>query len=93
MSRRTFDEITDATEHVTPVHPWRELVAHRFYLDGVVSTEGGLWIVLMDALLLVPLVMAAFFYPVPAMIWAAALLLISFGGYEGYVIWRRRHPM
>jgi hypothetical protein len=93
MSRRTFDEITDATEHVKPVHPWRELVSNHFYLDSLVSTEGGLWIVLMDALLLVPLVMAAFFYPVPAMIWAAVLLIVTFGGYEGYVFWRRRHPM
>jgi hypothetical protein len=88
---RSFDEITDSTEHVEAMHPWRSLVAHHFYLDDVVSTEGGLWIVLMDALLVVPLIMAAFFYPFQALLWAVSLLLISFGSYEGYVIWRRRH--
>ena len=42
-------------------------------------------------LLLIPLVLAAFFYPVPALIVGGALLLVSVVGYEGYVIWRRRH--
>jgi hypothetical protein len=46
---------------------------------------------MVNALLLIPLALAAFFYPVPALIVGGALLLVSVVGYEGYVIWRRRH--
>jgi hypothetical protein len=46
----------------------------------------------MDGLLLIPFVMAAFFYPVEALIAAAGVLLISFAVYESCVIWKRRHP-
>jgi hypothetical protein len=46
----------------------------------------------MDGLLLIPVIMAAFFYPVEALMAAAALLLVSFAVYESCVIWKRRHP-
>jgi hypothetical protein len=88
---RNFDELVTSTEHAEPIHPVRALFKHHFYLDGLVSTEGGMWLLMMDALLLVPLVMAAFFYPMAALTVAGALLLVSFLGYEGYVIWKRRH--
>jgi uncharacterized membrane protein YqhA len=45
----------------------------------------------MDGLLLIPLIMAAFFYPVEAALTAGALLLVSLAGYEGWVLWRKRH--
>ena len=60
---RSFDELVTSTEHAQPVHPVKALFQNHFYLDDLVSTEGGMWILMTDALLLVPLVMAAFFYP------------------------------
>jgi hypothetical protein len=88
---RNLDELVTSTEHAEPIHPIRELFHNHFYLDSLVSTEGGLWLLMMDALLLVPLIMAAFFYPVEVLTFTAAILLISFAGYEGFVLWRRRH--
>ena len=55
MAHRTLDEIAFANDHARPVHPLRDLWQNRFYTDGLISTEGGLWILLMDALLFVPL--------------------------------------
>jgi hypothetical protein len=63
----------------------------RRWLDNV-SYEGGMSLVYMDGLLLVPFVMAAFFYPLEALLAAAALLIVTFAVYESCVIWRRRHP-
>jgi hypothetical protein len=57
-----------------------------------VSYEGGYALLWMDGLLLIPLVMAAFFYPIEALIAAGAMLLLSFAVYESCVIWKRRHP-
>ena len=63
---------------------------HKLW-DERVSYEGGLSLLWMDGLLLIPLMMAAFFYPVAALITAGALLLVTFLAYEGVVIWKRRH--
>ena len=63
----------------------------RCWQDNV-SYEGGLSLMWMDGLLLIPLIMAAFFYPVEAAITAGVLLLFSFAVYESCVIWKRRHP-
>lgn len=60
-----------------------------------VSYEGGLSLMWLDGLLLIPLIMAAFFYPVEALITAGALLLVTFLIYEGVVYWKRHqvpHP-
>ena len=60
-----------------------------------VSYEGGLSLMWLDGLLLIPLIMAAFFYPVEALITAGALLLVTFLIYEGVVLWKRHqvpHP-
>jgi len=56
-----------------------------------VSYEGGLSLLWMDGLLLIPLMMAAFFYPVGALITAGALLVVTFLVYEGVVVWKRHH--
>ena len=64
----------------------------RRYWDERVSYEGGLALLWMDGLLLIPLIMAAFFYPLEALIAVGAVLLISLLAYEGYVVWRKRHP-
>jgi hypothetical protein len=63
----------------------------RCWRDNV-SYEGGLALLWMDGLLLIPFIMAAFFYPLQALIAAAAVLLLSFAVYESCVIWKRRHP-
>jgi hypothetical protein len=57
-----------------------------------VRYEGGLSLMYMDGLLLIPFVMAAFFYPLEALLGAAALLIVTFAVYESCVIWRRRRP-
>jgi hypothetical protein len=59
--------------------------------DERVSYEGGLSLLWMDGLLLIPLMMAAFFYPVAALVIAGALLVVTFLIYEGMVVWKRRH--
>ena len=92
MGRRTLDDIAMERDHAKPVHPLRALIGNRFYLNRFCSTEGGLWILAMDALLVVPLIMAAFFYPRQALTVAVVLLVLSFAGYEGYVLWHKRHP-
>ena len=56
-----------------------------------VSYEGGLSLLWMDGLLLIPLMMAAFFYPIEALVAAGALLLVTFVVYEGCVLWKRHH--
>ena len=63
----------------------------RCWQDNV-SYEGGLSLMWMEGLLLIPFIMAAFFYPVEALIAAAVMLLLSFAVYESCVIWKRRHP-
>ncbi|HKE87538.1 MAG TPA: hypothetical protein VKB50_27460 [Vicinamibacterales bacterium] len=64
----------------------------RRYWDDLVSYDGGMSLVMMDGLLLVPLVMAAFFYPVQVLILVAVLLVVTFAIYEGLVMWRKHHP-
>jgi hypothetical protein len=86
---RTFDEILQEIEHARPVHPLRALIAHHFYLDGWVSFEGGLSLVMFNALIFVPFMMILFFYPVPALIGLGAVLVATGVLYEGFVIWRR----
>ena len=68
------------------------LALFRRYWDERVSYEGGMALLWMDGLLLIPLIMAAFFYPLEALIGVGAVLLLSVAAYEGYVLWRRRHP-
>ena len=41
--------------------------------------EGGLWLIWMDALLRVPLVFAAFFYPIAAAMIGAVVAAVTFG--------------
>ena len=59
--------------------------------DERVSYEGGLSLLWMDGLLLIPLMMAAFFYPVPALITGGVLLVVTFLIYEGVVVWKKHH--
>lgn len=43
------------------------------------SSDGALWILAMDALLLVPLIFAVFFYPLVVLIGVGAALIVGFG--------------
>jgi hypothetical protein len=72
------------------IHSFVDAVGH--YKDEVASSEGGLWIVMMDGLLLIPLAMAAFFYPVAALIGVAVAVVFSVGGLFGIREYQRRHP-
>ena len=64
----------------------------RRYWDEMVSYDGGMSLLMMDGLLLVPLIMAAFFYPIPVLAIVGVLLIVTFGVYEGVHIWRKHHP-
>ena len=64
----------------------------RRYWNDLVSMDGGLSLVMMNGLLAVPLLFGAFFYPLQVLAIVVALAVVSFAGYEGYVIWRKRHP-
>jgi hypothetical protein len=64
----------------------------RRYWNELVSYDGGLSLLMMDALLAVPLIMAAFFYPLQVLAVLVVIAVVSLAGYEGYVIWRKRHP-
>jgi hypothetical protein len=68
------------------------LFKNHFYLDGWVSSEGGLSLMMFNALLFVPFMMFLFFYPVQALIGLGVVLVASLVLYEGVVLWRRRHP-
>ena len=87
--RRSFDEITFEIEHARPVHPLRALLEHHFYLDGWVSSEGGLALIMFNALLFVPFMMAMFFYPIQALIGLGVVLVAAAVLYQGVVLWRR----
>jgi len=64
----------------------------RRYWNDLVSYDGGFALLMMDGLLVVPLIMAAFFYPLQVLALVVVLAVVSLAGYEGYVIWRKRHP-
>ena len=85
-----LDEIVENVEHARPVHPLRVLIDQHFYLDGWVSSEGGLSLAMMTGLLLVPFLFSFFFYPVQALIGIGVVLVAAVVLYEGFVIWHRR---
>jgi hypothetical protein len=63
----------------------------RRYWSEMVSYDGGMSLLLMDGLLLVPLIMAAFFYPIQVLIGVGAALLVAVAAYEGVALWRKHH--
>ena len=85
---RSFDEITYEIEHARPVHPLRVLLANHFYLDPWVSREGGFALVMFNALLFIPFMMAMFFYPIQALIGLGAVVAVLLVVYESVVLWR-----
>jgi hypothetical protein len=63
----------------------------RRYWSEMVSYDGGMSLLLMDGLLLVPLIMAAFFYPIQVLIGVGAALLLAIAAYECVALWRKHH--
>jgi hypothetical protein len=45
------------------------------YCGDYVSADGGWWILLLDTILLIPLIFAAYFYPVPVLTAVGAALV------------------
>jgi hypothetical protein len=64
----------------------------RRYWNDLVSYDGGFSLVMMNGLLAIPLIFAAFFYPLQVLALVVVLAVVSLGGYEGYIIWRKKHP-
>jgi len=64
----------------------------RRYWNELVSYDGGLSLVMLDGLLLIPLIFAAFFYPVEVLSGVGIVAALSLAGYEGFVVWRKKHP-
>lgn len=64
----------------------------RRYWNEMVSTEGGFALVWIDGLLVIPLAMAAFFYPLQVAELVVAGIVVTLAIYEGVRFWRRRHP-
>jgi hypothetical protein len=64
----------------------------RRYWNDLVSYEGGFALLMMNGLLAIPLIFAAFFYPLQVLALVVVLAVVSLCGYEGYIIWRKRHP-
>jgi uncharacterized membrane protein YfcA len=48
-----------------------------------------MWI---DGLLFIPLAMAAFFFPLQVAAGVGAVVVVSVAGYEGWTLWRKKHP-
>jgi hypothetical protein len=64
----------------------------RRYWNELVSYDGGFTLLMMDGLLAVPLMMAAFFYPLEVLAIVAVLAVVTVAGYEARKVWRKRHP-
>jgi hypothetical protein len=47
---------------------------------ALVNNDGACWILALDAILLVPLVFAAFFYPVPVLAAVVVLAVLTLAG-------------
>ena len=63
----------------------------RRYWGEMVSYDGGMSLLLIDGLLLVPLIMAAFFYPIQVLIGVGAALLVLIVAFECFALWRKHH--
>ena len=64
----------------------------RRYWSDLVSYDGGMSLLLIDGLLLVHVIIFAFFYPIQVLIGVGAVHVLTKAAYEGVVIWRKRHP-
>jgi hypothetical protein len=63
----------------------------RRYWSDLVSYDGGMSLLMIDGLLLVPLIMAAFFYPIQVLIGVGAVLVLAIAVFECIALWRKYH--
>jgi hypothetical protein len=63
----------------------------RRYWSELVSYDGGMSLLMIDGLLLIPLVFAAFFYPIQVLIGVGAVLVVTIAAYECVALWRKHH--
>jgi hypothetical protein len=63
----------------------------RRYWSEMVSYDGGMSLLLIDGLLLVPLIMAAFFYPIQVLVGVGVVLVLMIAAFEGVALWRKYH--
>ena len=61
------------------------------YWESRVSSDGALWILMMDGLFLIPLVFAAFFYPWQVMVSVGAIVVLSAVLIEAVHVARTHH--
>jgi hypothetical protein len=61
------------------------------YWHSRVSSEGALWILMMDGLFLIPLIFAGFFFPYAVMIGVIAVVLLTAVLIEGVHVVRTHH--
>ncbi len=66
--------------------------ALRDLWNEYIDPKGGFSIVLIEGPLILPLAMAAFFYPLQVLIGVCIAAGAALVAYESYVFWRRHHP-
>jgi hypothetical protein len=64
----------------------------RRYWSEMVSYEGGISLLYIDGLILIPVIFAAFFYPIQVLVGVGAVLVLTIAAYECVVLWRKHHP-
>ena len=60
--------------------------------NDLVTTEGGFALMWIDGLLLIPLIMAAFFFPVQVAEAVIGLVVLTGAVYLAWAYWRKAHP-
>ena len=63
----------------------------RRYWNEMVSYDGGMSLLMIDGLLLIPLIFAAFFYPIQVLVGVGAVLVLVIAAYECVALWRKHH--
>ena len=91
MAHRNLDDWIEEHDHAKPVHPVRTLWRNHFYLDGFFNTEGGMWVVLINGLFFIPVMFAAFFYPLEALLTAVVMVVATIVGLKIWMDWERKH--
>ena len=71
------------------LHNMVESVEH--YWQNHISADGGLSLLGLDGILLIPVVFAIFFYPVPMLMAIGSVLLLMLAGYEVVHFSRTHH--
>jgi hypothetical protein len=64
----------------------------RRYWGEMVSYDGGMSLLMIDGLLLIPLIFAAFSYPIQVLVGVGVVLVLVLAAYECVALWRKHHP-